>query len=56
MEYESQTMDPRRCKNRFEEFMNFLNNDKMSGHNLERYLTAYCFINNIEFSFIWLYN
>jgi hypothetical protein len=33
-------------------FMNFLNNDKMSGHNLERYLTAYCFINNIEFSFI----
>lgn len=34
------------------EFFNFLKNDKMSGHNLERFLTIYCFIKKIKYNFI----
>ena len=30
----------------------FFNNDRMSGHFLERYLSAYCFIKDIKFSFV----
>ncbi len=33
------------------EFLYYLKNDKMSGHNLERFLTVYCFVNNITFDF-----
>lgn len=34
------------------EFFSFLKNDKMSGHNLERFLTIYCFLKNINFNFV----
>lgn len=33
-------------------FFNYLENDKMSGHFLERYLSVYCFIKNIMFDTI----
>jgi hypothetical protein len=31
------------------DFLKYLNNDIMSGHNLERFLSVYCFINNVEY-------
>ena len=34
------------------DFLNYLKNDKMSGHNLERFLSVYCFINNIDYDFV----
>jgi hypothetical protein len=34
------------------DFLNFLKNDKMSGHNLERYISTYCFLNNIKYEFL----
>lgn len=34
------------------DFLNYLNNDPMSGHFLERFLSIYCFINNITFDII----
>ena len=34
------------------EFFIFLKNDPMSGHNLERFLSVYCFMNNISFDFV----
>lgn len=34
------------------ELLDYLQNDKMSGHFLERYLSAFCFIRNIVFDFI----
>lgn len=34
------------------DFLKFLKNDKMSGHNLERYISVYCFLNNIKYDFI----
>jgi hypothetical protein len=33
-------------------FLIFLDNDPMSGHFLERFLSIYCFINNIQFDII----
>jgi len=33
-------------------FLSFLNNDRMSGHNLERFLSVYCFLKNKPFGFI----
>jgi hypothetical protein len=33
-------------------FFTFLNNDKMSGHNLERFLSVYCFYKRKAFGFI----
>lgn len=35
-----------------QEFFDFLKNDIMSGHNIERFLTIYCFIKNIKFDFV----
>jgi len=32
--------------------LNYLNVDRMAGHFLERYLSVYCFIKNVEFGFI----
>lgn len=34
------------------EFFTYLDNDKMSGHFLERLLSIYCFINNIKFGIL----
>jgi hypothetical protein len=34
------------------EFFKFLKNDPMSGHNLERFLSVYCFLNDINFDFV----
>jgi len=34
------------------QFLEFLENDKMSGHFLERYLSVYCFIKDIKFDII----
>lgn len=34
------------------QFLEYLDNDKMSGHFLERYLSVYCYIKNIKFGII----
>lgn len=34
------------------DFLNYLKNDIMAGHNLERFLSVYCFLNNIKFDFL----
>jgi hypothetical protein len=34
------------------DFLTFLNNDRMSGHNLERFLSVYCFYRRKSFGFI----
>jgi len=34
------------------DFLKYLKNDKMSGHNLERYLSVYCFLKNVQFDFV----
>ena len=33
-------------------FLTFMQLDIMAGHYLERYLTTYCFLRNIDFGFI----
>lgn len=34
------------------DFFDFLKNDRMSGHSLERFLSVYCFLKNVDFGFV----